>query len=222
MKKILIATGIVLLLLLAADILFKEPLKQAAYDRITQGMFTDVDGDDFDTGPAIGSRFPEITALYQGRQVGQIALFTGPRGTVFMASRSFDWCPYCIKQMIQLNENVAQFQSAGIGLVAMTYDTPEQLAAFKEKHGIVIPMLSDIDAQTFETLGILNADHLPGDDDYGLPYPGSMIIAPDGTIVEKVFLEAYSSRVSAGAVLALAKASLPAVSVKSSPATVNK
>ncbi|MEM0954835.1 MAG: peroxiredoxin family protein [Pseudomonadota bacterium] len=208
MKTFLIAAGVALLLLIATVFVMREPLKQAAYDGITEGMFMEADEDDFDVGPALGSRFPGVTALYQGQQIALIEPFAGPRGTLFMASRSFDWCPYCMKQMIQLNEAAAQFRAAGIGLVAMTYDTPEQLAAFGEKHDITIPMLSDVDALTFKTLGILNADYPPGDEDYGLPYPGSLIIAPDGTIVGKVFLEAYSSRVSASAVLALAEASL--------------
>ncbi len=205
MKKFLIIAGVALVLFAATVFVMREPLKEAAYERVAEGMFTDADNDEFDVGPRIGSRFPGVHALYQGEQIALIEPFAGPRGTVFMASRSFDWCPYCMAQMIQLNKAAEQFAEAGIGLVAITYDEPALLDAFGEKHGITIPMLSDIDALTFKTLGILNAKYPEGDEDYGLPYPGSLIIAPDGTIVGKVFLEAYSSRVSAQAVLAMAK-----------------
>ncbi len=204
MKNFLLIAGVALVLVAATVFMMREPLKEAAYDKATEGMFTEADGDAFDVGPALGSRFPGVNALYEGEHVGLIEPFAGPRGTVFMASRSFDWCPYCMKQMIQLNEAAAQFEAAGIGLLAITYDAPELLDAFREQHDITIPMLSDIDALTFKTLGILNAKYAEGDDRYGLPYPGTVIIAADGTVVGKLFLESYRQRVSAEAVLALA------------------
>ena len=117
-----------------------------------------------------------------------------------MASRSFDWCPYCMKQLIQLNQYARNFQGAGIGLVAMTYDTPEQLQAFAAENGIVIPLLSDVDALSFKTLGILNQDYQPGDENYGIPYPGTIIVDTDGVVVGKLFLESYRERVDARAV----------------------
>jgi peroxiredoxin len=125
-----------------------------------------------------------------------------------MASRSFDWCPYCMRQMIELNRIAGQFAAAGIGLVAITYDAPEAQQAFAEKHGITIPMLSDIDALSFKTLGILNEQYQPGDHHYGIPHPGMIVIDRDGYVVGKLFLEAYSSRVSAEAALLYARKAL--------------
>ena len=69
-------------------------------------------------------------------------------------------------------------------------------------------MLSDIDALSFKTLGILNRDYQPGEHHYGIPYPGSIVIDEEGVVVGKLFLEAYSSRVSADATLAYAKRAL--------------
>ena len=184
---------------------FREPLKDKAYEKITDDMFVEEDTDAFDPGPRIGSRFPGVTALYDGERIGLIEPFAGRLGTVFMASRSFDWCPYCMKQMIQLNQYARQFRDAGIGLVAITYDAPELQRAFAEEHGITIPILSDIDALSFKTLGILNPQYRPGDHHYGIPWPGTIVVDSDGLVVGKLFLEAYSSRVDAAAVLAFAK-----------------
>lgn len=208
MKKFAIGTLIGLLLLVLTAYVFREPLKQQLYDMATADMFVDADTDTFDPGPRVGSRFPGVTALYRGEQVKLIDSFAGPKGTVFMASRSFDWCPYCMKQMIKLNEVADQFNAAGIGLVAITYDTPEQQQVFAKQHNIRIPILSDIDALSFKTLGILNENYQPGDDAYGIPHPGMIIIDTDGVVVGKLFLEAYSSRVSAEASLAYALTTL--------------
>lgn len=205
MKKFLIIAAAAFALFALTVVIFQEPLKQAAYDKVTEGMFVDADTDDFDPGPAVGSRFPGVNALYQGQPISLVEQFAGPNGLVLMASRSFDWCPYCMKQMIQLNEYADEFAAAGIGLVAITYDAPELQQAFAEQHAIRIAILSDVDTLTFKTLGILNEDYVPGDSAYGIPYPGMIIIDTDGVVVGKLFLEAYSSRVSAEAALAYAR-----------------
>jgi peroxiredoxin len=108
-------------------------------------------------------------------------------------------------QMIQLQEYKTAFDEAGIGMIGITYDTPKLQQAFVDKHGLTIPLLSDIDALTFKTLGILNEQYQPGEMQYGIPHPGMIVIDPDGIVVGKLFLEAYSSRVDSAAALAFAR-----------------
>jgi peroxiredoxin len=208
MKKILKIVGALLLLALAVAYLFREPLKQMAIMQLTQDMFVTGDNDEFDPGPAVGSRFPGIQATYLGRRITLIDEFAGPDGTVFIASRSFDWCPYCMRQLMQLQEHKEAFDAAGIGMVAITYDDPALQQAFIDKFSITIPVLSDIDALSFKTLGILNNEYQSGDFQYGIPYPGMIVINQEGIVVGKLFLEAYSSRVDATAALAFANAVL--------------
>lgn len=206
-----IALRVILPLLVSAFVLgflFREPLKEIAFARLTQDMFVAADTDDFDPGPAVGSRFPGLQATYNGRRVTLINEFAGASGTVFIASRSFDWCPYCMRQMVQLQENKAAFDAAGIGMVAITYDEPGLQQAFIDKFGITIPVLSDQGALSFKTLGILNTDYAPGDFQYGIPHPGMIVIDRNGQVVGKLFLEAYSSRVDSAAALAFAKDAL--------------
>lgn len=208
MKRILVVALAALLSGAALLYLFREPLKQALYAQMTADMFVPADTDAFDPGPALGSRFPGLRASYRGREVTLIEPFAGPRGTVFVASRSLDWCPYCMRQLIQLQQYASQFAEAGIGLVVMTYDAPALQRAFVDQHGITIPVLSDRDALSFTTLGILNEAYSPGDERYGIPYPGMIVIDTDGTVVGKLFLEAYSSRVDSAAALAFARGAL--------------
>ena len=208
MKKVLTLTAAIMALAIVLGYLFREPLKDMAIDGLTRDMFVSADNDDFDPGPAIGSRFPGLRATYRGRAVTLIEEFAGVNGTVFIASRSLDWCPYCMRQIMQLQENKAGFDAAGIGLVAMTYDDPALQQAFIDKHGITIPVLSDNDALSFKTLGLLNEDYAPGDFQYGIPHPGMIVIDSGGRVVGKLFLEAYSSRVDSAASLAFARSSL--------------
>ena len=208
MKKFLLILLLATLVAAALGYLFREPLKELAFARLTQDMFVAGDTDDFDPGPVLGSRFSGLRATYQGREITLIQEFSGRNGTVFIASRSLDWCPYCMRQMIQLQENSADFEAAGIGMVAITYDTPQLQQAFIDKFGITIPVLSDTDALSFKTLGILNEQYRKGEAQYGIPYPGMIVINPAGEVVGKLFVEAYSSRVDSAAALAFAKEAL--------------
>ena len=106
---------------------------------------------------------------------------------------------------MQLQENLDSFEQAGIAVVAMTYDTPELQQVFIDKQGISYPFLSDIDARSVLALDILNTKYAPGDDSYGIPFPGIYVVNPEGIIVGKIFVEGYRTRVDAASVLAYAE-----------------
>lgn len=205
MKNVIKIVAVIVLLLIAGVFLFQETLKENAFDTLTADMFVEEDADSFDPGPAIGTAFPQIMATYQGREISSLQEFQAPNGLVFVATRSAEWCPFCMKQMIQLQEYKAKFDAAGIGLVAITYDEPALQQAFIDKHGIEYPILHDVNTATFYTLGILNEKYQKGDSAYGIPHPGMIVIDSNGQIAGKLFLEAYSVRVSAEASLDYAR-----------------
>ncbi len=62
MKRTLVVALAVLLGAVFMLLLFRDPIKQAAYDRLTRDMFVAGDSDDFDPGPAVGSHFPGLNA----------------------------------------------------------------------------------------------------------------------------------------------------------------
>ena len=90
-------------------------------------------------------------------------------------------------------------------MVAVTYDAPELQQAFIEAASVTYPFLSDIDAATMQSLGILNQEYEPDDENYGLPYPGIFVLNSEQEIVGKIFLERYQMRVDAPTTLAYAK-----------------
>lgn len=208
MRKFLVMVAVALATATVLIYSFRANIEEAAYDKLTENMFVPADSDSFDPGPALGSTFPGVRALYQNREINLLNEFAGTNGIAFVASRSLDWCPYCMKQMIQSQQYKPDFDAAGIALVAITYDNPDLQQRFIDKFGITIPVLSDIEALTFKTLGLLNTDYVPGDPQYGIPYPGMIVIDAQGQVVGKLFLEAYSVRVDSPAALAFAKEAL--------------
>lgn len=111
-------------------------------------------------------------------------------------------------QFVQLQQNLQAFHAEGIAVVGMTYDKPAQQQPFLDKNGIEFPFLSDIDARSVKALHILNTKYQPGDDSYGIPYPGIFIVSPNKEIVGKIFVDGYKKRMDAAAVLDIAKALL--------------
>jgi len=107
-------------------------------------------------------------------------------------------------QFVQLQSTLQDFQSAGIAVLAITYDAPDLQQAFVNKNGISYPFLSDINAETVTALGIINTKPTPDDNDYGIPYPGVFVVDSDMKIVGKIFVDGYQKRLSAEAVLAYA------------------
>ena len=111
---------------------------------------------------------------------------------------------------MQLQAQLDEFEEAGLAVAALTYDAPALQQKFVDRFSITYPVLSDIDATSVRNLGILNTDYEPGDRNYGIPYPGVFVIDTSGTIVGKIFVEGYATRVDADGDLAYALSVLPA------------
>ena len=105
---------------------------------------------------------------------------------------------------MQLQGRLDGFQQAGIGVVALTYDSPVLQRKFIDKYSITYPLLSDVGAVSITNLGILNTEYEPGDSNFGIAYPGVFVVNAAQQIVGKVFIEGYSKRVDADGVLAYA------------------
>ncbi|MDT8427565.1 MAG: peroxiredoxin family protein [Pseudomonadales bacterium] len=142
----------------------------------------------------VGDQFPPISAPDQNGKQRTLADLVGEKGVVLLLNRSFDWCPYCINQLKNLNEVAAQFEQLGFGIATMTYDPVSTLKEVEIDHGTGFPLLQDVDTQHFGALDILNKSYQPGDRAYGIPEPGIFILDPNGTILLKFAEESYQIR----------------------------
>jgi len=104
-------------------------------------------------------------------------------------------------QLGQLQNSVEAFEEAGIGIVVVTYDSPQLQQRFIDAGSITYPFISDIDATTMIALGVLNEDYGPGDSNYGIPYPGVFVLNPRQEIVGKIFVDSFRIRVDGPGVL---------------------
>ena len=102
---------------------------------------------------------------------------------------------------MKLNDLKAEFDAIGVGIVGMTYDTPEIIKAFDEKWDIDYPVLKDVEGAHVDAWGVRNEAYGPGTFAYGIPHPGVVLISPEGEILAKWAEEGYRSRADWSSVL---------------------
>ena len=102
---------------------------------------------------------------------------------------------------MELQESLAQLKKKGLGLAAISYDSPSVLSHFAERKKITFPLLSDADSKIIREFGILN-EAVPKDNmAYGVPHPVTLVVGPDGVVRSKHLEEDYRERYTVSNVL---------------------
>src|SRR5438132_8111335 len=169
-------------------------------------------------GPQVGATVPDFTLADQHGRKRTLQSVMGPKGAMIVFYRAADWCPYCKTQLLELQSQYDSLRKDGLGLVGISYDSQEILAAFSEQHGITFPLLSDVGSATITRYGILNTVAEEGlgpngkDPDViaqvklyvsangankrqrGIPFPGTFIVDRSGRVKARFFEDSYTVR----------------------------
>jgi peroxiredoxin len=138
----------------------------------------------------------------QDGKVRALGSLLGPKGAVILFYQSADWCPYCKAQLVELEQNRAEFRNLELGIAAISYDSVAVLHNFAERRGIHFPLLSDPDSKVIRQLGILN-ESMPKDNPFfGVPYPGTFVLDAQGVITAKYFEDDFRERYTSADILA--------------------
>lgn len=108
-------------------------------------------------------------------------------------------------QLVELQEQIGEFEAAGIRVYGISYDPPEALESFSDRYGITYDLLADVGSVVIRRFGILNTLIDPEDpragDFCGIPFPGTYVADEHGVVTEKFFSRHYATRESAGTIL---------------------
>jgi len=104
---------------------------------------------------------------------------------------------------VELNGRLAELKARGLGVAALSYDSPAILADFAKRRGIDFPLLSDEGSKTIRAFGLLNTTVAPTEGNYGIPFPGTFIVDPDRVVRERYFEDAFQERRTVASMLLL-------------------
>jgi peroxiredoxin len=154
-------------------------------------------------GLKVGERAPAFTLKSAtGQEVTLSALLT--QGKVALAFvRSADWCPFCRKQLQELQQNLAAIEAAGVKVVALSYDSAATNAAAVAKLGLTFPLLADEGSKAIDAYGIRNAEAKGRS--AGVPHPVLYLLDQQGTIRAKLARDHYRDRPESAEIIAAAK-----------------
>ncbi len=147
-------------------------------------------------GPAVGKIAPAISVSNSQQQAVTIKTLSGKNGLILVFFRSADWCPYCKRHLMEINDEQQKFSHLGYGLAAISYDNIHTLSKFANQQNIKFPLLTDQQAQTMIAYDIINTAYKKGDDNYGIPYPGIVVIDQKGKVTHKYFYQGYKNRIN--------------------------
>jgi len=156
-------------------------------------------------GLEVGDRAPNFKLISGGGETVTLDLLLRDGPAVLVFVRSADWCPFCKRQLKELEKNRAVIEASGARIAAISYDSAATQAKATDQLGLTYPLLADEGSQTIEAYGILNRDARGNAS--GLPYPAIFVVGSDGTISAKLMEERYQDRPSQ-AVLAATLANL--------------
>lgn len=128
----------------------------------------------------------------------QELLKTGKVALVFV--RSADWCPFCRKQLQDLQKSLPEIAATGAQLIAISYDSPATNAAASAKLGLTFPLLSDPGSKIIDAYGIRNKEAKGRG--VGIPHPVVFILDQQGVIRVKLMREGYKVRPESAEIIA--------------------
>jgi len=124
----------------------------------------------------------------------------GPVALVFV--RSADWCPFCRRQLQDLQKDLSTLAAAGVQLIALSYDSASTNAAATAKLGLTFPLLSDPGSKVIDAYGIRNTE--AKGKAVGVPHPAVFIVDRTGMIHAKLMRDGYRERPESAEIIAAA------------------
>jgi peroxiredoxin len=128
------------------------------------------------------------------------------------------WCPYCNLELRAWQEQLPAMKVAGISLVAISPQTPDNSLSTQDKNTLQFEVLSDSSLEAARAFGVLfdmppelvdlyrKVGHdLPatnGNGRWSLPVPATFVVSEDGVIVQAHVDADYRNRAEPAEVLA--------------------
>ena len=162
------------------------------------------------SGLQVGEKAPDFSATDQHGQLVQLQKMV-EKGPVVVFFYRGQWCPYCNKQIKQMQDSLQLLSAKGASVLALSPDIQENIAKTVSKTKAEFPVLHDeglrimnaykvtyaVDSATIDRYKKFNIDfnQVNGTNGAKLPVPAVYIIK-NGVISYRYFNEDYTKRPS--------------------------
>jgi peroxiredoxin Q/BCP len=94
--------------------------------------------------------------------------------------------PGCTTEACDFRDNLADLDGAGLAVVGISPDPPEDLAAFRDEQGLTFPLLSDSDREVMTAYGAYGEKQQDGRTVTGV-IRSTFVVDEDGRIAEAMY-----------------------------------
>lgn len=113
-----------------------------------------------------------------------LASYRGGRTVVYFYPAAMT--PGCTTQACDFRDSLDALQAAGVAVLGVSPDPPEQLAKFRDRDGLTFPLLADEDRAVVTAYGAFGERKLYGKVVEGV-IRSTFVIAPDGTVEKAMY-----------------------------------
>ena len=131
-----------------------------------------------------GAVAPAFSLPNDAGEITSLADYAGERVIVYFYPKANT--PGCTKEACDFRDSLAQLNGAGVAVVGISPDSPEQLAKFRKDHGLTFPLLSDVDKAVMRSYGAFGEKK-----NYGKVVQGvirsTFVVGADGMIEKALY-----------------------------------
>lgn len=131
-----------------------------------------------------GDVAPDFTLPDADGNPVSLASYRGARTVVYFYPAAMT--PGCTTQACDFRDSLSALQAAGVSVISVSPDSPEQLAKFRDRDGLTFPLLSDEDRSVLTAYGAYGEKKLYGKVVEGV-IRSTFVIAPDGTVEQAMY-----------------------------------
>lgn len=154
-------------------------------------------------GLAVGEKAPDFNLTSATGENVSLAGLLEQGGVTLVFVRSADWCPYCRRQLQDLEAARTEIEAAGTQVVAISYDAAETLAMAADKLVLSFPLLADEGSAVIDAFGLRNAEAKGRA--AGIAHPVVFVVDGDGMIRAKLSRDDYKERPESEEIIAAVK-----------------
>ena len=130
-------------------------------------------------GPQEGDKAPAFTLTDDAGRTVRLKDFAGR--TVILFAYPAAMTPGCTKEACDFRDSLDSFAAEGYAVLGISPDSPQKLAAFREREGLTYPLLSDPDKKVLTAYGAFGEKKLYGKVVTGV-IRSTFVIGPTGRI----------------------------------------